>query len=236
MDWNFTANTPTELAHIGKALFNASKQKHLDEQVQMTRLLEALSTSPVLQFPVRIRHTGENGTPDFQLESGGQRIGAEVSKIAVQDVEHARGLQGKEMKGTLAISTLYRMQSKPRTKDEVIAEGFLTPSFVFPVTVAEYNSIWLNAVTAELEDKSMVLQRDHFDHGVEDWLVLWDRIGTSEDEIKQRIESVRDILASRWKPDWYSHVFLQDKIFRWSVMFTSSGHLLFDSSGSGRTP
>lgn len=236
MDWSFTANTSTELAHIGKALFNASKQKHLDEQMQMARLLEALSTTPVLQYPVRVRHTGETGTPDFQLESGGQRIGAEVSKIAVQDVEHARGLQGKELKGTLAISSLYQTQSKPRTKDEVIAEGFITPSFVSPVTVAEYNSIWLNAVTAELEDKTIVLQSGHFDRGVEDWLVLWDRIGTAEDEVEQRIESVCSILASRWKLGWYSHVFLQDESFRWSVMFTSSGHLLFDSSGSGRTP
>jgi hypothetical protein len=38
-----TANTADELARIGNALFKASKQKCLDERVQLTRLLEALS-------------------------------------------------------------------------------------------------------------------------------------------------------------------------------------------------
>lgn len=226
-NWDFIANTPVELANIGKRLFSASKQKHLDEQVQMTRLLEALSATSVVQFPVRVRYAGERETPDCQLESDGRRIGVELSKIALQDVEHARGLQGKEMKGTLAISSLYRKESMPRSKDKVIAEGYLTPSFVFHVPDEEKHSTWIETVTAELDDKTRVFRGNHFDHGSEDWLVLWDRIGTDEGEIEQRIESVCDILASRWKPDWYSRVFLQDEDFRWQVMFSSQGVSVF---------
>ena len=131
MGWNFTANRSDELANIGKSLLKAFKQKHLDEQVQMTRLLEALSSTSFLRFPVRIRYAGETGTPDFQIESGGRHIGVELSKVAVQDVEHLRSLQRREIRQTSAISNLYRKQSKPRTKGEVVADSFLTPAMVF---------------------------------------------------------------------------------------------------------
>src|SRR5437899_6202827 len=117
MDRDFTATSPEELAKIGDALFKARTQKHLDEQVQMTRLLEALAETSILQFPLRVRHTGERDVPDFQLESCGHSIAVEVAKITVQDVEHARGLQRKGIKRTLTISSLYREQPKRRTKD-----------------------------------------------------------------------------------------------------------------------
>ncbi len=199
----------------------------------MTRLLQAVSSSSLLRFPVRVQYAGESGVPDFQLESAGRPIGVELSKIAVQDVEHLRSLQRKEIKQTSGISSLYRKQEKPRTKDEVIDEGFLTPVMVFPVSVEEYNAIWLEAVTAELDDKTTVLRGSHFYHGSEDWLTLWDRIGTSESEIEARIESVSCTLASRWKPDWYSRVFLQDEHFHWLVMFTSLGYVFHDARKLG---
>ena len=137
MKWTFTANSPAELASIGHALFNASKQNVLDEQVQMTRLLESLASASIEQFPVRVRRTGEVGVPDFQLEFGQRRIAAELAKIAVQDVEHARGLQQKSFNRTLALSSLYRKAAKPRSKDEVIAEAFVVPAMSFPVSVQE---------------------------------------------------------------------------------------------------
>src|SRR2546425_9498485 len=120
MNWNFIANTPVELASIGHALFNATKQKFLDEQLQMTRLLEALSSSTIVRFPVRVRHTGEDGVPDFRVKFGQRRISTELAKIAVQDVEHARGLQRKRLNRTVSLSSLYRKGPKPRTKGQVI--------------------------------------------------------------------------------------------------------------------
>ena len=71
MDWNFTANGPAELAAIGNSLLRASKQGFLDEQIQMTRLIESLSAAPIWQLPLRVRHTGEHGVPDFQLQPNG---------------------------------------------------------------------------------------------------------------------------------------------------------------------
>lgn len=228
MDWDFTANTPEELSKIGKALLHATKRKYLDEQVQMTRLLEALSQQSILQFPVRARHRGEVGSPDYQLETGGRRIGIELSKVTVQDVECARHLQQKYRKQTLSISSLYKKQPKPRTEDQVIAEGFSMPAIWTPLSVNELDTIWLEAVTSELEDKTKVFLGGHFDHGNEDWLALWDRIGTGEDEVGLRIQSLSNILAPRWSPDWYSRVFLQDENFRWLVMFSKSEQVFLE--------
>jgi hypothetical protein len=220
MNWNFTANTPAELASIGDALFTARKQKFLDEQVQMTRLLEALPFKSILQFPVRVRHTGEDGVPDFQLEFGQRRIAAELAKIAVQDVEHARGLQRKGFNRTLALSSLYRKGPKPRTKDEVMAEGLLIPAEVFPVTLQEHAQRWADEAVLQLHEKTAVLQRASFAHGAEDWLVLWDRIGTSGWETDARIQWLAELLRSFWQPRWFATVVLQDMYFRWQAVFT----------------
>lgn len=225
MDWNFIANNPDELASIGNALFTASKLKHLDEQVQMTRLLEAVPVSSILQFPVRVRHSGEKEVPDFQLESGGRRIAVELAKVAVQDVEHARGLQRTGLNRTLGISSLYRKQPKPRSKDEVVAEGFLIPAMVFPVSIEEHEQVWCDELAAQLRDKTSTLHGSQFVHGDEDWLLLWDRIGTADYEVAARTQTVANMLAPWWKTCWFSRVFIQDAHFFWLLAFTAHGHV-----------
>ena len=102
-EWHFTANISEELARIGDVLFIGPKQKNLDEQVQMTRLLEAMATASILHFPIRVRYAGERETPDFQLESGGQRIGcrrrrADPERIA--DRQRVRGRRHQARKAT----------------------------------------------------------------------------------------------------------------------------------------
>jgi hypothetical protein len=224
MNWNFTANSPDELAKIGHKLLNAARQSFLDEQWQMTRLLETMSLASIFEFPVRVRHTGVEGVPDFQVESGGRRIAIELTKIAVQDVEHARGLQRKGMRRTLGISSLYLKKSKPRTVDEVIKEGFSNQPFRFGVSPKELNEIWIKAVANQLNEKTVVLQRKEFEHGHEDWLVLLDRIGTDEFEIKSRIEAVKDLLVTRWKKNWYLRVFVQQiEFYPFLAVFDENG-------------
>ena len=161
----------------------------------MSRLLEAMSVASIFEFPLKVRHTGVGGVPDFQVESGGRRIAIELAKIAVQDVEHVRGLQRKGLKQTSAISSLYRKKSKPRTKDEVFKEGFSNQPFRFGVSPQELNEIWIDELKIQLNEKSVVLAEKRFEHGHEDWLVLWDRIETDEFEIKPRMEAVNGLLA-----------------------------------------
>lgn len=140
-DWHFIANNSSELANIGNKLLNASRPTLLDEQWQMSKLLTILSSASILKFQVRVRHIGEKAVPDFQIESDGRRIAIELAKVAVQDVEHARALQGKGLKRTLSISGLYRKRERPRTRTEVIKEGFSKQTWTFGVSVQELEKI-----------------------------------------------------------------------------------------------
>lgn len=210
MEWNFTANSSEELAKIGDKLLNASRQTFLDEQWQLSRLLEALSSKSIFKFPVRVRHTGEQGVPDFQIDSGGQRIGIELAKVTLQDVEHARGLQRNGLKQTIEISSLYHKSSKPRTSEEVLKEALPGQAWSFGVSPSERRSIWIEEMGIQMDEKTATIQGSRFDHGDEDWLVLWNRILIDESEIQSRIEILKSLLTTRWKPQgWYSRVLLQ---------------------------
>ena len=208
---------------MGTVLFKAHKQNVLDEQVQMTRLLESLARTEILQYPVCITHTGITAVPDFQLESGTRHIAVEITKIALQDVEHASALQQKGLNRAMAISTLYRKKSRPRGKEEVIAEAFGTPAMLFPVSTQEHDQAWYEQAEASLTAKSAVLARPDFVSGDENWLLLWDRIGTREAQLPLRQERFAHLLANYWAPGWFSRVFLQDENFFWQVMFQPSG-------------
>ena len=120
MIWDFSANSPKELATIGTKLLRPLRPTFRDEQWQMSRLLEALSSTSLFQFPLRVRHTGEKGVPDYQVESDGRQIAIELAKVTLQDVEHARGLQRRGINRTLGISSLYLKQSQPRTAKETL--------------------------------------------------------------------------------------------------------------------
>jgi hypothetical protein len=69
--------------------------------------------------------------------------------------------------------------------------------------------------------------------GKEDWLLLWDRIGTSDWEAETRIQSASSILTSFWRDGWYSRVFLQAEHLQWTMMFTSREHTFLNSAATG---
>ncbi|MHB9010320.1 MAG: hypothetical protein ACYDC1_25720, partial [Limisphaerales bacterium] len=173
------------------------------------------------ELPVRVAHTPDD-VPDFQLELGGRSIAIEATKVAVPDVEHARSLQNRGFNRILGISGLLRRKPDRRSKSEVINEGFSIPQMVFPVSLQEHREIWLKEATASLQVKTQVLGSDRFRHGQEDWLLLWDRIGTAEWEVPERAKTMIDLLKSRWRPDWYSRVILQAQHFEWQLLFTEA--------------
>ena len=207
--WNFIAKSPDELAKIGDKLITATRQAHLNEQWQMSRFLEAMSSSSIFRFPVRVRHIGVKGVPDFQVESDGRRIAIELAMISTQDLERGRALQRRRVKCAMDTTNLLREKAKPRTEDEIIADAFAPPTWIHGLSAEERQTIWVEKAKIQLSEKTAVLRGKQFEHGDEDWLVLWDRIGTREFEIKPRIEVIKGLLASRWKQGWYSRVFIQ---------------------------
>ena len=216
MNWDFIANTPSELAKIGNLLIKARRSAFLYEQWQMSRLIEAASSASIFEFPFHIRHTGEKGVPDFQIKSGERQIAVELAIISTQDLECARGLQ-KRTKGKIEramdTSNLLRKKSLPRTVDEIIADAFAAPTWVFGMSYEEHEEIWIKEVKKQLDEKTTTLQDERFEHGDEDWLCLWDRIGTPEIEVNNYFEIVKKVLASFWKPEWYSRVLIQQTDF-----------------------
>ena len=223
MNCDFAANTPDELAKIGSKLVKARRSGLRYEQWQMSRFLEAMSSS-IFKFPVCVRHTGVNGVPDFQIESDGRRIAIELAMISTQDLERGRGLQRGKVKCAMDTASLLRKKMKPRTEDEIIADAFARPTWKFGLPAEERQKIWVEETTTQLNKKTSVVHGRQFEHGHEDWLVLWDRIGTRESEIKSRIMVLTGLLAPRWKRGWYSRVFIQ-QTERWPFLaiFTKTG-------------
>ena len=67
MTWDYIAESAADLLGIGDTLLSVRNQNGLDEQLQMTRLLESLVGVTILRYPVNVRHTGARGAPDFGL-------------------------------------------------------------------------------------------------------------------------------------------------------------------------
>jgi hypothetical protein len=220
---DFIAHSAAELAAVGNALLNPKDQNTLDEQLQMTRLLEALATTNLMEFPLSIKHTGPKAVPDFQLQAGQRRIGLEITKIAVAAVEHARALQRKGLARSIGISSLYREQPNRRTRREVLDEALLMSPFADPVSIEEYEQIWLERAREALTEKTRSIYGTEFQRGDEDWLLLWDRLGTTDWQLNVRLQALRELLNQHWRRNWYSRVFLQAENFSWQAAFTPSG-------------
>ena len=218
MGWQFKANSHADLAGIEGSPRTRS-EKIAAEQWQVIRLVQGLSRANRLQFPLDIMHTSES-VPDFRLSVAGRLIGVETTRLAVADVEHARSLQSDGFNRTLSISSLYREGAQRRSRQRVIEEGFLTQIEDFGVSPEEHDRIWSRTLGETLIKKTAALARANFDHGHEDWLVLWDKVGTPDWQLEGRLETVRQTLQGYWVPSWFSRVFLQGQYFPWQVMFS----------------
>lgn len=314
----------------------------------MTRLLERLANTDILQYPISVLHTGGNAVPDFQLQAGLRRIAVETAKLTSQNWEHATSLQRKlpappshyadadlvhaedfaihlrdhclawpmfvkarlpaqcrewlvgwnrgdavpgEMRRQM-VETLnsiidgppiaeepllqsagpppelvrcegfpsdekardrktwlddafYEYLARPingtlmdgafmhdasrMSRAEIIDAGFYIPAMPIPPTTEERDAFWIKRFCAELRDKSGILSGGQFARGDEDWLLLWDRLGTPEWRLHQRAQDVSSVLQSSWAPSWFSRVFIQDDGFRWLLMFTAASFRTFPS-------
>lgn len=187
----------------------------------MMHLLKALAGTPVVQYPIHVRHTSDK-VPDFQLTMETRRVGVELTRIGFQDLEHGRALQASGLKGTLNASGLLPNGGRQRSRKDVIRDGFGVKPFVFPVSVEEEERIWTDGARESLNAKTAVLASADFAHGDEDWLVLVDSAGEVPEEAQGRRDSFSRLLAGFWKPRWFSRVFLQDNFYRWQMMFTAT--------------
>ena len=128
---------------------------------------------------------------------------------------------------TLMVSPFLRQNDPRMPRDEVLETGFLVPALgVGGPSLQEEHQIWIQKVSSEVQDKSAKLTAGGFCHGDEDWLVLWDRLGTADWQLSSRAEAVSKSLAPLWKPGWFSRVFIQDEHFDWQLMFIANKHAM----------
>jgi hypothetical protein len=127
---------------------------------------------------------------------------------------------------TLSTTPFVGKGDKQMKRAEVVSTGFLVSQLDASPTIDEERVLWLDRVCAELNDKSDALSKATFQRGDENWLVLWDRLGTPDWDLERRVRCVAEKLAGRWQVNWFSRVFLQDEYFAWQVMFTPEGAVL----------
>ncbi len=124
---------------------------------------------------------------------------------------------------TLMVGPFLRQNDPRMARNEVLGTGFLVhPLGLGSPTLEEEDRIWVERFCSEVRDKTAKLTGDVFCHGDEDWLVLWDRLGTDEQQLSRRAETVFERLAPFWGPGWFSRVFVQAEYFEWQLMFTEN--------------
>ncbi len=223
MEWDYKAESAKALSGIRHQLLKGPTQKALDEQLQLTRLLESLAQHAILKYPVRVKHT-HSARPDFQLLVGEQRISLEASKIASPNYGHAASLQHQGLHAVLMDSEFLRPGQPRLPRKEVIQKGFIIPQMVYPPSAQEIDAAWWEHFQRVVEGKLKKLSEDDFQHGDEDWLVLWDRLGTDDWQMEDRLPKVRAWLAPIWnRRHGFSRIFIQEQDFAW-IAGLSRGH------------
>ncbi|MBK8000420.1 MAG: hypothetical protein IPK15_17295 [Verrucomicrobia bacterium] len=144
MTWEFTASSIKELSNIRQSLPETAKPTVAGELVQMTQLIAALARTEVFRFPFRACHTGEQGVPDFRLESGTRRIGVEMAKVTSRNLEHARSLQAKlpDPPSHFASSSLCHPESFARKLKEGRDAWSKFVASQLPQHCREWNAAW----------------------------------------------------------------------------------------------
>lgn len=125
---------------------------------------------------------------------------------------------------TLTVNPFIRKADSRMSQQMVLETGFSIPvQEVCGPALKEEHQIWLDRVRSKIQKKTIKLAGEAFCHGDEDWLVLWDRLGSEKWQVHDRLTAVSQSFQDYWKPDWFSRVFIQDKYFDWQMMFAADG-------------
>lgn len=222
MEWelqtDFEANSPQEFRKfIDAFLPSHGRETPIVERLQMARLLESLFGNGQLVFPLKLRHASEL-TPEFQLNLDGRRIAVEATRIALRNVEQARTLQSTRGLGVLSTAPFYDDELPILEDEEIVKKGFTTPALFYPPTVADSKKSWWKRFEERLTKKTRQREKAHFQHGDEDWLLLWDGLPLDFWHTKVRTRELKEFLRDYWKSDWFTKLFIQHHHFEWLMV------------------
>jgi len=194
----------------------------LDERLQLGKFLEAVAHTKLLKYPLEVTHV-RNQRPDFELVLGKTQVGVEVTKIANEELESARSLQRKKHLGTLSTTPFLRKPDSATSRHERVNSAFTTPSVLFSNDAADEDSFWLEKALEMVERKRRHLCQSDYGRGEENWLLLWDKLSSTEVELRQRVAQLEDALWLEWKSTFFTRLVVEQAQFSCFAVLSSQG-------------
>lgn len=204
------ANSPEEAqSRFGRPFYGGETQPELDERVQLGRFLVAAAFADFLCFPLEVTHTRDR-RPDFVVNNGGTLVGVEVTKVANEELEWARSLQRKHKLGTMTLTPFLKGREEKRKRPDVLEHAFVTPTHVFGGSQEEEDEFWVAAAKKIVLRKTAILNSPDSGRQTENWLLIWDKLGSSASDLERRVMLLQPWLLEMWKPDWFTKLIFQE--------------------------
>ena len=205
-----------------------------EELRQLSDFLKACVSRTVLDYPLSIlRDSDVGGLPDFTFVMPSRAVGVELTTVSANQLEKSRVDQSKAgvdepQLGARAVASL-KVDDRKRTLAQRRSETLIPTPEVLLLPWLQVEDAWLSNVLGKIGDKTKKMARPQYRLGDEGWLLLDDRISTSEAELKSRLPNLRDALEIYWRnyARAFQRVFLQPRERRALFMLSS------DACGEG---
>ncbi len=209
-------------AHLSDQLvqehpFQCSSAKP-DELSQLCDFLKSCCHTALLNYPLSIwRDRDVGGVPDFTFEMPHGLAAVELTRLSGNQLEKSRcdqangAREGKQL-GARAVTSLQVSDSK-RTLVQRRAETLIPSADTLFVPWQEVEDAWLACVIGQIDTKTRSMARPRYRVGDEGWLLLEDRLSSSQAEMERRLPCLRDALETYWSNDrrTFQKVFLQPR-------------------------
>ena len=209
-------------SRFGPSFYGGRTQPELDERVQLGKFLEAAAHTELLQYPLEVTHV-RNQRPDFKLILGKTQIGVEATKVANEELESARSLQRRRRMGTLSVTPFLRRPDPAASRRERVIAALTTPSMLFPNDIADEDSFWLETALAIIKRKHRHLNKPDYCRGKENWLLIWDKLSSTENELSRRVARLEDVLCMEWKEDFFTKLIVEQAHFSCFAILSKQG-------------
>ena len=111
-----------------------------------------------------------------------------------------------------------------RKRADILSDGFLLPQFVFGST-EEDDTSWLEQAESIVQRKTKNLSRPDFDRQEENWLLLWDKLSSSQFDLHRLVPKFSALLKKFWGAEWFNKVILEQTYFQCFIVFSPEGEL-----------
>lgn len=146
--------------------------------------------------------------PDLRFEIDGKSIGMEITECTPEEYYRAGKIAEKLGGPVVYCTSLLGESDERRSKDELFQDMFNTTGYV---DMNQERRKWCERLRKRIVGKRTKLNSDGFAKFDENWLLVWDNIGLS-DNIVTLTEIQGDVLATRFQSETgereFDHVYV----------------------------